>query len=668
MNNLLLTLITTFLFTIVRSQENTYPKCSVPQFEYDEDYLGLGSTGMSMITFANCDLDNKAPGKDQTKWEYLTGFTLYGGVNKYTSTINFEATTGGDPNTVVYGDVYGRNTTISNFTFGVSSTLVVPKTGYYTFNIAASEGALMALEVSMDTYCCENYPPPKRNLSFYVADLQSEPENNKLEDSVLLDAGFRYTLAVLYLNTNGADASLQITMTDPDGVKYNDIDQFLHMVTGAKQDYCSYINVTTTTIVEWEGSTTQTSLQYATSTNADGERVIESLYIVQTPAYASSSVSSSAMEISSTVATSSITSSEPESSTVVSSETESQAESSTNISSEPSFSSATTSEVESSSVATSEVESSSVATSEVESSTVITSVASSSMELSSSATLTSDFVSESSVATSDLPSSSSNEPLSSFSSTLDSLSEMSTSFEPDTSSDISTSVSDNGASTHISLSSDQISTSDSESHHLSSSSTSSPIMFSSETGISSNSFPSGGSTDYASTKGDDIIQSTEYITKTSVIATTVTTLCSTPTLVPGQSTSSLEYFTSTYTTEITTSVIITSCPNNVCHTTNNPSVEKSTQVIDDCSESCSTTSLNTRESLATNEITTVKVISSAYNAEDSIVTKPTVTLVSSQSTSGTATSHIVLENLNMGSNIKTNIFTFLTTFLISLIF
>ena len=648
MNSLILTLITTFLFTTVQSQENNYPKCSVYQYHFDEDYLGVGSTGMSRITFHKCALNNKAPYGDRTKWEYLTSLDPSGsGFIVFTPTLNFEATTGGDPNTVVYGDIYGRNTTISNFTFDATSTLVVPKTGYYTFNIAASKGALMNLEDSMNAYCCEIYPDWDRGLSFYVADLQSEPENNKLEDSVLLYAGFYYDMTIMYMNTNGADASFQLTMTDPDGVQHNNINPFLRMVTAGDLLACSYINVTTTTTVAWEGSTTQTSIQYATSTNAGGERVIESLYIVQTPAYASSSVSSSAMEISSTVATSSITTSEPES-TAVSSETESQAESSTNISSEPSFSSATTSEVESS--------------------TVITSVPSSSMELSSSATLTSDFVSESSVATSDLHSSSSNEPLSSFSSTLDSLSEMSTSFEPDTSSDISTSVSDNGASTHISLSSDQISTSDSESHHLSSSSTSSPIMLSSETGISSNSFPSGGSTDYASTKGDDIIQSTEYITKTSVIATTVTTLCSTPTLVPGQSTSSLEYFTSTYTTEITTSVIITSCPNNVCHTTNNPSVEKSTQVIDDCSESCSTTSLNTRESLATNGITTVKVISSAYNAEDSIVTKPTVTLVSSQSTSGTATSHIVLENLNMGSNIKTNIFTFLTTFLISLIF
>jgi len=661
MNNLLLALITTFLFTTVQSQENSYPKCSVYQFHFDEDYLGVGSTGISRVILTSCNLNNEAPsGNGMTKWEYLSGLTYYGGGPiLFTPKLNFEAITGGDPNTVVYGDLYGQNTTISNFTFQASSTLVVPKTGYYTFNIAASEGAIMNLEVSMDTYCCENFPPMETpDLSFYIADLQSEPEHNKLEDSVLLYAGLHYDMTTMFINSNGADPSLQVTMTDPDGIQYNDIDQFLRMVTTIDRFACSYINVTTTTTVAWEGSTTQTSLQYATSTNVDGERVVESLYIVQTPAYASSSVSSSTMEISSTVATSSITTSEPESSTVVSSETESQAESSTNISSEPSFSSATTSEVESSSVATSEVESS----------TIITSVASSSMELSSSTTLTSDFVSESSVATSDLPSSSSNEPLSSFSSTLDSLSEMSTSFEPDTSSDISTSVSDNGASTHISLSSDQISTSDSESHHLSSSSTSSPIMLSSETGISSNSFPSGGSTDYASTKGDDIIQSTEYITKTSVIATTVTTLCSTPTLVPGQSTSSLEYFTSTYTTEITTSVIITSCPNNVCHTTNNPSVEKSTQVIDDCSESCSTTSLNTRESLATNGITTVKVISSAYNAEDSIVTKPTVTLVSSQSTSGTATSHIVLENLNMGSNIKTNIFTFLTTFLISLIF
>lgn len=160
-------------------------------------------------------------------------------------------------------------------------------------------------------------------MNFYVANLQSDPENNILENTIYLLGGFRYAFMAMYLNTNGADPLFQITMTDPDGVKHEDVGPFLHRGVYEPDDYCSYQNVISTTTVEWDSSATATSVKFITSTNDAASKVIESLYVVQvpssTPIPSSSSEieSSSITELPSSSAVGSSSSSEPVSSSTV---------------------------------------------------------------------------------------------------------------------------------------------------------------------------------------------------------------------------------------------------------------------------------------------------------------------------------------------------------------
>lgn len=136
MSNVIITLIAILLFNTVCAQIPTYPECFVAQFRYDES-----DSGACLVEFGDADLNNKSPGMGQlTKWEYLNQLYVTGNIGlTVASNLNFELVTDGDPNTVVHGKIYGYPMTISNFTFLASSYLVVPKSSYYTFNIATTE-------------------------------------------------------------------------------------------------------------------------------------------------------------------------------------------------------------------------------------------------------------------------------------------------------------------------------------------------------------------------------------------------------------------------------------------------------------------------------------------------------------------------------------------------
>ncbi|KAG0656461.1 hypothetical protein C6P45_002663 [Maudiozyma exigua] len=655
MTSVIITLITILLFNIVSAQIPTYPECTVIQYTYDES-----GSGMSMIEFGVADLDNTTPGSPTlSKWEYLQELTVVGdkGIT-LTSTLNFDISTGGDPNTVVKGKVYGYPMTVSNFTFATNGLLVVPKSGYYTFNIAASEGALMRIIQANDAYCCDPGDAEVDD-SFYVANLQSDPEHNLLENSIYLLAGFRYLLTAIYFNSNGGDASFHITMTDPDGVKYDDIGPFVQRLTGS-DDYCSYQNVISTTTIEWQSSTTATSLKYITSTDVAGSKVIESLYVVQVPS--STPIPSSSSEIenssitelpsSSTVGSSS--SSEPVTSSTVETSSEPASES---FSSSVVISSVVSSESEAPSTSFSESRHSSTLESSTESTNIISSQSSSYSEEKSSTSATSLFsesVTESSDGSSETPSSTTGE-ISSFS-TLDSQSET---FKSSSSAVVS--HSEDFSSSTISL------PSITSTSYLGESESSSLLSETAGSSSEVNTVSSGGNeNEDSSSNENNELQTTHYITETSVIRTTITTLCSTPTLYPEASVPSLDIFTSTYVSEFTTTVTLTSCAPGTCQVGNSQTRHQTTEIQGECTHDCVTTTTEWESSTKNIIIGTKNPIS----IDDSKVTsskKPDVAVISGQSSYDSTTSHTVIQNVNMSSHITYDVFMFIFSMLMSLI-
>ena len=675
---IVITLVTTLLSSIVSAQIPTYPQCSVFQVILDES-----TSSSCIVQFGAAPLDNKNPGGDKwATWEYLTDMGIAGDEGiAFASTLNFDLTTGGDPNTVVWGTVYGRSMTISNFTFITSSFLVVPKSGYYTFNIAATEGALMTITPIGDHYCCETFgdddddDDEEVDFGFYIANLQSEPEHNILEDSMYLLAGFRYSIGLLYLNTNGANPSLQITMTDPDGVKYDDIDPFLHRAIGVLADYCSYENVSSTTTIEWESSTTATSLKYVTSTNDANTIVVESLYVVHVPS--STPVPSSSSEIesssitelpsSSTAASSSefMTSSTLESSSQITSESESStAVISSAVSTEPESST-----IVISSTITSEPESSAASFSESDYSSTLTSSEVSTNEISSqpssySQEESSTFTTRSGSSSAIEPSGDSSEILSSIITESSTISSPESQSETVSSSGTDLTVSHSEPTSSATISSQSVtSTGDLGSSESSLLSSGNVETSSSEvtTGSSGN-HENGGS----SNNGDNGLQTTHYITETSVIKTTITTVCSTTTLHPDASVSSLETFTSTYVSEYTTTVTFTNCADDRCQAGNSLTNHETTKIIGEYTQDGEVTAVKT-ESVSINGLTTTTNGASAADSKVTSSQKPHVAVSSSESISGSTTSHSVVQNLNVGSLRSYDVLIFVISMIMSLI-
>lgn len=655
MSNVIITLITVLLFNTVSAQLPTYLDCPVFQYGFDES-----DTASSVALFGTADLDNKTPGGGSgSKWEYLKEFAIYGEKGAaITSTLNFDIITGGDPNTVVNGRVYGFKTTTSNFTFAINAFLVVPKTGYYTFNIAATEGAFMTIIQINDAYCCDP-GDAEPNLDFYVANLQSDPENNLLENSIYLLAGFRYSFALMYLNTNGANPSLHVTVTDPDGVTYNDIGQFLRRVVSMPDDYCYYQTNASTTTIEWQSSTTATSLKYVTSTNDVGSRVVESLYIVQVPSSTPIPSSSSEIEGSSTTELSSssavASSSEPVSSSTVETSSELTSES---FSSSVAVPSTASSEPEAPSTSFSESEYPSTLSSGEESTNAVSSQSSSYSDEESSTSAT-NFVSQS-VTESSWGSS---ETLASTTGESSSFSTLASQSEPVTSSDTAVvSQSEGSSSTTILLSSI---TSSGELDYSGSSSLVSETAGSSSSKVNTVS-SDGNQSEDSSGNGNSELQTTHYITETSVIRTTITTLCSTPTLHPEASAPSLEKFTSTYVSEFTTTVTLTSCTPGTCQVGSIQTGHETTEIQGKCTQDCVTATTEWESSSKKIIIGTTNPIS----IDDSKATsskKPYVAVSSSQSPYDSTTSHTVIQNVNMSSHITYDVFMFIFSMLMSLI-
>lgn len=162
------------------------------------------------------------------------------------------------------------------------------------------------------------------------------------------------------------------------------------------------------------------------------------------------------------------------------------------------------------------------------------------------------------------------------------------------------------------------------------------------------------------------LQTTHYITETSAIRTTITTLCSTPTIHAGVSVPSLEIFTSTYVSEFLTTVTLTSCAPGTCQDRNSHTRHKTTEMQGECTQDCMTTPTEWESSSKHIIIGTSNPISND-NSKLTSSKKPYVAVSSSQSSHDSTTSHTVIQHVNMSSHITYNVFMFIFSMIMSLI-
>ncbi|SMN17671.1 similar to Saccharomyces cerevisiae FLO5 YHR211W Lectin-like cell wall protein (flocculin) involved in flocculation [Maudiozyma saulgeensis] len=508
----------------------------------------------------------------QTTYDYILDFLVDDGAPETDSfygitDINYEMDVDDDSsdNTAT---LFGRTINVSNFTVKASGLFYPKISGNYNFEISADDAAILSVRSHYDYYCCHNFTIDASDpIGFYKTIYEDFTDLLKVTGSpddvttktIYLTAGAPVLLLMTSINRSGG-ASFNMKITDPNGDIISDLTDYLYENKGMTVRCHTEVDILESASVQ--SSTTYSTVFYTTTAEIFGIKETQTTYYVKVPETMSLS-SSSVVESSSSIVSSSTVSSEP-SSSVVSSSTQNE-ESSTSL-----VSSSTANSIFSSSIITSSspssnplsiTESSSNDSSSESASTILS--VTTSADLSSSVISSSTSIpdtSSSSVAYSSLNSGESS--IFTYSST-DNGGQISSTTSITT---LSSQSSSTGIINEISSSLEDFSTSSAYTYSNSStvkstaSITSKPILGSSEV--------------IQSTEGDSNLgqktsvtvpctsencqktstQSTEYITKTSIITSTIVTECSVT------DHNSIELVLSTYVTEITTVATITSCP------------------------------------------------------------------------------------------------------------
>jgi len=496
--------------------------------------------------------------------------------------LNFEidVSNEGPDNTDIF---FGYNINVSNFTFSSSTAFYAKITGYHTFKISADDAALVSLLPSYDFFCCKYTTDPGDDplawfLGLYenyttIIEYTGSPDDTS-KVTLYLTAGEPVLMYMAYVNRAGS-ARFNITVTDPDNVSFTDLSDYVY---GTDLDLICNDEVDILELASVLSSTTYSTDVVTTTMNVIGYPAYATTYYVKVPM--STIESSSVITESSTgVYSSSIESSES-SNNVVSSVTES-SDASTSVVESSTFSYKVSSTPVSSSMASSDVSSAVISSSifsSGESSIPVSSSITSSEELSStirSSSTDSDITSGAASSSSDtsrylssLPDSSMHSSDMPYSSTKSVVAHSSVT-SGSISDSLSTSKMTSGTSEDSSQSSIlSIESSTSVAYTYTNSSSTGSITTSSSSNIEESSGIAHTSTAEATKKTSTTVTipctseecqvtskpSTDYISDTFVITSTVTTIC------PVSESGSMNFVTSTYVTKITTVVQSTYCP------------------------------------------------------------------------------------------------------------
>ncbi|GEQ70276.1 hypothetical protein JCM33374_g3952 [Metschnikowia sp. JCM 33374] len=175
--------------------------------------------------------------------------------------INFQHSNITDYN-IVHGQIYGYNTTISNFSAELSAYYKAPVSGVYTFRLAADNGA--SLQFGRGTSCC-NDASGSVSGRFYINTLGPRGGGGSTDKNVNiasfhLQKGVYYPLKIVTFNWRG-NSGLNLKVTDPQG---NIIPDFgSHVFKAHFDESLCYTTITSL----WRRSFRSTTTKTATPTN-----------------------------------------------------------------------------------------------------------------------------------------------------------------------------------------------------------------------------------------------------------------------------------------------------------------------------------------------------------------------------------------------------------------
>lgn len=167
-------------------------------------------------------------------------------------------------NGVQYGDIFGNNITMTNFSMVVSAWYIPYKTGYYNFTLMSNSAGKLSITNNTSAYCCNGATNRDQSEQFSITSIPSMPEAENPSGRVYLYAGFKYQMLMSFINLNSS-AYFYIESRDPVG-NYINPDWFVQQMNKQNSSElvtCNYSVGYTTATVPWTGlSTIEETQQY----------------------------------------------------------------------------------------------------------------------------------------------------------------------------------------------------------------------------------------------------------------------------------------------------------------------------------------------------------------------------------------------------------------------
>ena len=189
--------------------------------------------------------------------------------------------------TVVQGNVYGNDITVSNFTMNGDGWLKVPTTGVYMFMIDSDYAASFFLSNDTASQCAPDpYSAPGYGF-FYLGSSTTQPTLQRNSGKVMLYAGIPYRTTFSYIHMSGS-VSFAISMITPDNKFIPDIATYMSQLdpwsNALVKPTLNYTREIVSSYTPWSGTTTS-FLSVASSTNSPpgGNLTVTSIFYYATP-------------------------------------------------------------------------------------------------------------------------------------------------------------------------------------------------------------------------------------------------------------------------------------------------------------------------------------------------------------------------------------------------
>ena len=191
-----------------------------------------------------------------------------------------------DLTTPVTNNIFGYQTTSTNFSMGGVLMFRAPETGEYTFSTEDVTGGVIVAIMDTDWFMCcgimggefEDGELDGLYTGHLFYNIPSEPQNSNNSYTTTLKEGYLYNIEFIYVNTEGS-AGLKFTVTLPDGTTTTDFTGLGALPIAID---CDNFHTTSTAFSEWDSLSTTTYSTSIVTHDMTTTTTLETIYYVVT--------------------------------------------------------------------------------------------------------------------------------------------------------------------------------------------------------------------------------------------------------------------------------------------------------------------------------------------------------------------------------------------------